>query len=91
MSPSPVQSFLAAVPLQRQFILVVEDIMGSGKTEAAFALAARMLNAGHCDGVFMGLPTMTTADSQASRQAESYRLRSAPPSWRMPARVPVAG
>jgi len=48
--------------------------MGSGKTEAAFALAARMLNAGHCDGVFMGLPTMTTADSQASRQAESYRL-----------------
>ena len=57
----------------KQFIVVAEETAGGGKTEAALALASRAIGSGLCRGLFFGLPTMTTTDAQAERQAEIYR------------------
>ena len=48
--------------------------MGSGKTEAAIALAARAMAAGLAHGIFVGMPTTATADNQAARQAALRRV-----------------
>ena len=54
-------------------LAVIEDLTGSGKTEAAVTLAHRLLAAGRADGIFLGLPTMATANAMFGRLANSYR------------------
>ncbi len=72
--PSPVQRWAETVPLPEGPVLaVIEDLTGSGKTEAAVTLAHRLLAAGRADGIFLGLPTMATANAMFGRLADSYR------------------
>jgi CRISPR-associated endonuclease/helicase Cas3 len=72
-TPSPLQHLLDTMELPPQFLLIVEEIAGGGKTEAALTVAARAIAQGSARGLFFGLPTMATADAQARRQAEIYR------------------
>lgn len=48
-------------------IYLLEDVTGAGKTEAALTLAYRLMAAGAADGVFVGLPTMATANAMHER------------------------
>ena len=52
---------------------MIEDVTGSGKTEAAVTLAHRLIASGRADGLFLGLPTMATANAMFGRLADSYR------------------
>ena len=45
---------------------------GSGKTEAAILLAARLMAGGSASGLFFALPTMATANAMYDRLAQSY-------------------
>ena len=77
--PSPVQRWAETVPLPAGPVLaVIEDVTGSGKTEAAVTVAHRLLAAGRADGIFLGLPTMATANAMFGRLADSYRGLFAP-------------
>ena len=72
--PSPVQRWATEVPLPPGPVLaVVEDVTGSGKTEAAVTLTHRLLASGQARGVFMALPTMATANAMFGRMADAYR------------------
>ena len=76
--------FAAATPLQAildrmlateqrpegAFLVIVEDLTGAGKTEAADLLAHHLLATGRIDGVYYGLPTMATADAAWERKEE---------------------
>lgn len=48
-------------------LILIEDGTGSGKTEAALLLAARMMAAGLGEGVYVALPTMATANAMHGR------------------------
>ena len=48
-------------------LALIEDATGSGKTEAALILAARMMAAGKGDGFFFALPTMATSNAMLAR------------------------
>ena len=66
--PRPMQRSAAelAVGHQPQLVLI-EDGTGSGKTEAALLLAARMMAAGLGEGLYVALPTMATANAMHGR------------------------
>ena len=71
--PSPIQSQLWSIPLpDGPMLAIVEDVTGSGKTEAALLLASRLMHADHASGVFMAMPTMATANAMYGRLAKSY-------------------
>jgi CRISPR-associated endonuclease/helicase Cas3 len=55
------------------YLFIIEDVTGSGKTEAALALAHRLMERGSAEGIFMGLPTMATANGMYRRFGEKYR------------------
>jgi CRISPR-associated endonuclease/helicase Cas3 len=46
---------------------LLEDVTGAGKTEAAMMLAHRLMAGGCGDGLFVGLPTMATANAMFGR------------------------
>lgn len=72
--PSPVQAWAESVPLADGPVLaVIEDLTGSGKTEAAVTLAHRLIADGRAQGIFLALPTMATANAMFGRLATSYR------------------
>lgn len=48
-------------------LILIEDGTGSGKTEAALLLAARMMAAGQGEGIYVALPTMATANAMHGR------------------------
>lgn len=75
-APTPLQAeldrMLAADSLpEGPFLVVIEDLTGAGKTEAADLLAHHLLAAGRIDGVYYGLPTMATADAGWERKEEA--------------------
>lgn len=53
-------------------LIVIEDMTGSGKTEAALILSHRLIARGHTNGVFLALPTMATANAMFDRVAAAY-------------------
>jgi len=73
VAPSPLQ-----VACERLFntgqtgdgpvLVVIEDMTGAGKTEAADYVTHRLIAAGRVSGVYVGLPTMTTADQAFERR-----------------------
>lgn len=72
--PSPLQTFAQEVwgddlPL----LLIFEDMTGSGKTEAAFTAASRLMNAGASQSIYWALPTMATANAMYERMADCYQ------------------
>ncbi|WP_434131197.1 CRISPR-associated helicase Cas3' [Methylocaldum sp. GT1BB] len=54
-------------------LLILEDVTGAGKTEAALILTQRLMALGLADGFYIGLPTMATANAMYERMAECYR------------------
>ena len=77
--PTRVQQWAEAVALpDGPALAVIEDLTGSGKTEAALTLAHRLLADGRAHGVYLALPTMATANAMFGRLANSYRNLFAP-------------
>lgn len=54
-------------------LYIMEEITGGGKTEAALTLAHRIMAKGFADGIYMGLPTMATANAMHNRVREMFR------------------
>lgn len=66
--PSPLQRWADRVELAPgPNLVLVEEVTGGGKTEAALVLAQRMIAAGRARGVYIGLPTMATANAMFAR------------------------
>lgn len=67
-APRPMQAVAAQLPIgPHPHLIIIEDGTGSGKTEAALLFAARMIAAGHGEGVYVALPTMATANAMHGR------------------------
>ncbi|WP_320171111.1 CRISPR-associated helicase Cas3' [Maridesulfovibrio sp.] len=74
MSPSSLQQAVIDLPEQHgPELLILEDLTGGGKTEAAVLAAHRAMRCGVSQGLFIGLPTMATANAMYSRLAGTYR------------------
>ena len=72
--PSSLQKAVMDLPDQQgPELLILEDLTGGGKTEAAILAAHRALRCGCSQGVFIGLPTMATANAMYARLALTYR------------------
>ncbi len=72
--PSPLQSFaLNERPPNLPTLYIVEDLTGSGKTEAALILAHRIMAAGQAEGIYWALPSMATANALYERLSKIYR------------------
>jgi CRISPR-associated endonuclease/helicase Cas3 len=67
--PTPLQNQAAEIALA-DGLFILEDVTGSGKTEAALMLAHRLIGAGLADGVYMALPTMATSNAMFGRIEE---------------------
>ena len=74
-SATPLQEWAAAVPLPAPgpCLAFLEDLTGSGKTEAALILAHRLMASGAASGLYWALPTQATANALYRRLSKSYR------------------
>jgi len=71
---TPLQSFCHESEISSEPQLwILEDVTGSGKTEAALTIAHRLMDYGQGNGLFIGLPTMATSNAMYERMAECYR------------------
>lgn len=78
-TPTPLQAFVETCPVGNSPQLsILEDVTGSGKTEAALLLARRMMAAGSGKGIFVALPTMATSNAMYNRLAEHPVLNTPP-------------
>lgn len=69
--PSNLQKFTSETEVgEGPALYLFEDLTGSGKTEAALALAQRLIGAGAADGIYLGLPTQATANAMEGRVRE---------------------
>ena len=69
--PSPLQREAERLPLvDRPQLLILEDVTGAGKTEAALTLAQRLMAQDLAEGVYIALPTMATANGMYARMQE---------------------
>ncbi|WP_257291974.1 CRISPR-associated helicase Cas3', partial [Endozoicomonas sp. ONNA1] len=72
--PTPLQQFAQSVEIrQNPQLFILEDVTGAGKTEAAMVLVHRLLSQGLAEGLYVGLPTMATANGMYDRLKNSYR------------------
>ena len=72
--PTPLQALAASLPLDAgPQLLILEDVTGAGKTEAALLLAQRLMTAGAGRGLYFGLPTMATANQMFRRVGAVHR------------------
>ena len=73
-TPTPLQSFAESceIPSTPQ-LFIIEEATGSGKTEAALILAHRMMLLGLGEGIYLGLPTMATANAMYDRMSTAYQ------------------
>ncbi len=72
--PTPLQRWAETVEIdQTPQLFILEDVTGSGKTEAALALTHRLIEAGAAEGFYFGLPTMATSNAMFSRVAAHYQ------------------
>lgn len=63
---------LTADDLQAPGIFIIEAPTGEGKTEAALALARRLVEHGASDEVYIGLPTMATSNQMFKRVEQFF-------------------
>ena len=54
-------------------VFILEDITGSGKTEASILLAHRLMGRGLGKGIYFALPTMATANAMYARMSSVYK------------------
>lgn len=81
--PTPLQKWADAVEIPDDGgLFIVEDVTGSGKTEAALCLAARLVASGRASGIYFALPTMATSNAMARRVAPIVDRLFAP--WSVP-------
>lgn len=74
-SPSPLQKLCDEIPISiGPQLWILEDVTGSGKTEAALTLASRILSLNGDGGCFVALPTMATSNAMYERMAAVYTL-----------------
>jgi len=74
ITPTPLQQAAETVEISDgPQLFILEDITGSGKTEAACILTQRLLAAGHGDGLYFALPTMATSNAMYSRLGNLHR------------------
>jgi CRISPR-associated endonuclease/helicase Cas3 len=74
-TPSPLQDHVSTCELADSAqLFILEEVTGSGKTEAALSLAHRLMKKGLAEGIFVALPTMATANAMYERLVEAYRL-----------------
>ena len=74
-TPTPLQKAVLALSLSTSpHLFVLEDVTGAGKTEAALALAHRLMVAGAGEGVYFGLPTMATSNAMYERIVAVYQF-----------------
>jgi CRISPR-associated endonuclease/helicase Cas3 len=74
LEPTPLQQLAESMGLEQgPQLIVIEEVTGGGKTEAALTLAARLLAADAADGIYLALPTMATADAMHSRVERVYQ------------------
>jgi CRISPR-associated endonuclease/helicase Cas3 len=72
--PTPLQTACDKVALSAEAqLFILEDVTGAGKTEAAMALVQRLITVGQGHGMYVGLPTMATANAMYERMAGDYR------------------
>ena len=77
--PTDLQRAADDVPLAAgPQLFLIEDLTGSGKTEAALTIAGRLLANGVSEGLYVALPTTATADALYSRVGSVYRRFFAP-------------
>src|SRR5690606_25025277 len=73
-NPTPLQAYAQTVELGKvPQLFILEDVTGAGKTEAAMVLVHRLMASGLASGLYVGLPTMATANAMYKRMSESYR------------------
>lgn len=73
LTPTPLQALAEVLPLPaRPQLVVIEEVTGGGKTEAALVLAHRLMAQGLAAGIYFGLPTMATANAMYRRIASAY-------------------
>lgn len=72
--PSPLQEEVSILGLGTgPHLFIIEESTGGGKTEAAVTLAHRLMADGHGEGIFIGLPTMATANAMYERMKDCYQ------------------
>ncbi|RTR06304.1 CRISPR-associated helicase Cas3' [Halomonas nitroreducens] len=68
ITPTPLQREAETLPIgDGPQLFILEDVTGTGKTEAACILAQRLLAAGHGEGLYFALPTMATSNAMYER------------------------
>ncbi|HEY3373637.1 MAG TPA: CRISPR-associated helicase Cas3' [Candidatus Aquicultor sp.] len=71
--PTPLQQHVTECPIAAApQLFILEDVTGSGKTEAALSLAQRLMAGGAGNGIFIALPTMATSNAMYERIATVY-------------------
>ncbi len=78
--PSPAQQAVADLGRQAdgQRLVLIEDLTGSGKTEAALLCVHGLMTRGLAQGLYVALPTMATANAMYDRLASAYGRLFAP-------------
>ena len=73
-TPTPLQQKAQDVPLSAPGpqLFILEDVTGAGKTEAALILAQRLMASGRGSGLYIGLPTMATANAMYERMCQHF-------------------
>ena len=73
-NPSPLQDFAGRIEIAPEpSLFLLEDVTGSGKTEAALLLSHRLMQIGAADGIVLALPTMATANAMYTRLSSCHR------------------
>jgi len=72
---TPLQKYCDEVSVSdKPQLFILEDVTGSGKTEASLILASRIMEKGGGQGCFVALPTMATSNAMYKRMARAYHL-----------------
>lgn len=71
-SPSPAQLWTSSAELPPgPLLVIIEDVTGAGKTEAAQMLVHRLMATGRADGAYWAMPTQATANAMYLRQGNA--------------------
>lgn len=71
--PTPLQTATSNIEISSDpQLFILEDVTGSGKTEAAIQLAHRLISNENANGLYLGLPTKATANAMYGRMSTYY-------------------
>ena len=71
---TPLQALSENIELEKgPHLFILEEVPGSGKTEAALTLLHRLMDIGEAEETYMALPTMATSNAMHRRVRKVYR------------------